>query len=190
LSERIGEHSQRIGVFAAWLSERADMDDDCRERISDLATGAPVSGTSGAPASPHTAALLRELSANEEWELLEFQARRALASTDPVLARLATRMFAEALMHSDEGPKRAHATVIAEQLLVDGTVGEDEYLLAAAAFEVDGEPARSIALTGEAMIRWPHSTPLLSYARDLVTRTGDVSLREAIEQATAEMTHG
>jgi hypothetical protein len=190
LSERIGEHSQRIGVFAAWLSERADMDDDCRERISDLATGAPESGTSGAPASPHTAALLRELSANEEWELLEFQAHRALASTDPVLARLATRMLAEALMHSDEGPKRAQATAIAEQLLVDDAVEEDEYLLAAAAFEVDGEPARSIALAGEAMIRWPHSARLLSYARDLVTRTGDVSLREAIEQATAEMTHG
>ena len=89
--------------------------------------------------------LLRELSANEEWELLEFQARRALASTDPVLDRLATRRFAEALMHSDEGPKRAQATAIAEQLLVDGAAGEDEYLLAAAAFEVDGEPARSIS---------------------------------------------
>ena len=93
-------------------------------------------------------------------------------------------------MHSDEGPKRVQATAIAEQLLVAGAVGEDEYLLAAAAFEVDGKPARSIALTGEAMIHWPHSARLLSYARDLVTRTGDVSLREAIEKATAEMTHG
>jgi 3',5'-cyclic AMP phosphodiesterase CpdA len=189
LSERIGEHSQRIGAFAAWLSERADMDDDCRERISDLPTGAPESGTSGAPASPHTAALLRELVASEDWELLESQAHRALTSSDQVLARLARRMLAEALMHSDEGPKRAQAAAIAGQLLEDDAAQEEEYLLAAAAFEVNGEPARAIALAGESMSRWPDSARLISYARDLVTRTGDVSLREAIEQAPAEVAH-
>ena len=189
LSERIGEHPQRVRAFAAWLSERADMDDDCRERISNLPSSAPESGRSGAPASPHTAALLAELAASEDWELLESQADRALMSSDPVLARLARRMLAQALMHSDDGPKRAQATAISGQLLQDGAAAEDDYMLAAAAFEVDGEPARSVALVGEAISLWPHSARLLAYARDLVTRTGDVSLRVAIEQAAAEVAH-
>jgi predicted MPP superfamily phosphohydrolase len=189
LGERIGEHLQRIEDFTAWLSERARIDEACRARISDVRVRAGDPGPGGAPARPHTASLLAELAVSEDWELLETRARRACASSDPALARLATRMLAMALMHSDEAPERAQAAAIAGQLLEDDAAEEEDYLLAAAAFEVNGEPARSIALTGEAISRWPDSARLISYARDLVTRTGDVSLRDAIEQAAAEVAH-
>lgn len=191
LGERVAEHAERVLKAAVWLEEKAEMDELCRTRLSDVPAGPPAGeDAGGAPAAPHTALLLQELAAGEDWETLEFQAGRALESTDPALARLGRRMIAMALMHSDEGPKRALAAALAQQLIDEPTAGEDEYLLAAGAFEVNGEPARSVALTAEAIRRWPDSARLVSYARDLATRTGDVPLRDAITETRGGVGNG
>ncbi len=188
LGERVVEHAEAMQQFASWLEERAQLDEACRARVSEVSTG--PAGDDGAGASaPHTAALLRELAAREDWQLLEPQARRALGSSNAALAQISTRMLAQALMHSDEGPKRQQAATLGEQLVADQAAGEEDYLLAAAAFEVNGEPDRSVTLTSEAMTRWPGSTRLISHARDLMTRTGDDSLRDAIEHAATGVTH-
>lgn len=187
LGERVAEHAEAMQHFAAWLEKRAQLDEACRARVSEVSTG-PAGDDAGASA-PHTVALLRELAACEDWQLLEPQARRALGGSNAALAKLSTRMLAQALMRSDEGPKRQQAAVLAEQLVTDQAAGEEDYLLAAAAFEVNGEPDRSVALTGEAITRWPGSTRLISHARDLMTRTGDDSLRDAIEHAATGVTH-
>lgn len=181
LGERVVECAEVIQQFAAWLEERAQLDEACRARVSEVSTG-PAGDDGTAASAPHTAALLHELAAREDWQLLEPQARRALGSSNAALAKLSTRMLAQALMHSDDGPKRQQATALAEQLVNDQAAGEEDYLLAAAAFEVNGEPDRSVALTGEAITRWPGSTRLIFHARDLMTRTGDSSLRDAIEK--------
>jgi hypothetical protein len=181
LGERVAEHAELVLKFAVWLEEKAEMDELCRTRLTDFSARSPAGDDAGsAPAAPHTALLLQELAAGEDWEMLELQAGRALESTDAALALLGRRMIAIALMHSDDGPKRARAAALAQQLIDEPSAGEDEYLLAAGAFEVNGEPARSVAVAAEAIRRWPNSARLVSYARDLATRTGDVSLRDAI----------
>lgn len=187
LEERMAEHAEAVQQFAVWLEDRAQLDEACRARVSDVST--LPTGDGGGAAAPHSAALLRELAAREDWQLLEPQARRVLGSSNTALAQLSKRMLVDALMHSDDGPKRQQATALAEQLVNDQAAGEEDYLLAAAAFEVNGEPDRSVALTGEAITRWPGNTRLIFHARDLMTRTGDSSLRDAIENATTGVTH-
>jgi hypothetical protein len=189
LAERVGERSGLIEEFATWLSRRADADEMCRARVSEVASGSRPDGSAHSPSMPHTAALLTDLAARQDWEVLESQARRALASSDPALAQLTRRVLAEALMHSDEAPKRTQAVDLSEQLVarIDATV--EDYLLAAAASEVQGAPDRSVALVSEAIDRWPGNARLVSYARDLMTRTGDTRLREVIDIAAGSPAH-
>jgi predicted phosphodiesterase len=189
LAERVAEHAALIEEFATWLSRRADADTTCRARVSEVSPGSRPDGTAHTMPMPHTAALLADLAARQDWELLEAQARRALVSSDPALTQLARRMLAEALMHSDEAPKRAQAVDLAEQLVADTEATVEDYLLAAAASEVHGAPDRSVALVGEAIDRWPSNARLVSYARDLMTRTGDVALRAVIDIATGSTAH-
>ena len=189
LAERVAEHAALIEEFATWLSRRADEDEVCRARISEVSRGSRPDGTAHSSSMPHTAALLTDLVARQDWELLEPQARRVLASSDPALAQLARRVLAQVLMHSDEAPKRAQAVDLAEQLLADTDVTVEDYLLAAAASEVYGAPNRSVALVTHAIDRWPSNAPLVSYARGLMTRTGDIALREVIDVATGSTAH-
>lgn len=181
LAERVAEQTTRIELFAEWLAERAEADGECRARLTGARTGALGQGT----AMPHTEAMLRELQACEDWELLEAQARRAVASGDPATARLAHVRLAEALMHSDEAEKREQAVALAEQLAAESAATVEDFLLAAAASEVHGVPQRSIALAIEALGRWPKSSRLISYARGLTTRTGDKTLRALIDTTRA-----
>jgi predicted MPP superfamily phosphohydrolase len=176
LAERVAEQTVRIELFAGWLTERAETDEDCCARLM-ARSGTPSQGTE----MPYTEALLRELHASEDWELLEAQARRAAASADPATARLARGLLAEALMHSDEPEKREQAVVLAEQLTAESAATVEDFLLAAAASEVNEAPQRSITLATEALGRWPESARLTSYARGLSTRTGDHTLRALID---------
>jgi 3',5'-cyclic AMP phosphodiesterase CpdA len=187
LSERVAEQSARVEAFTTWLRDRADADEECRARVSEVTPReyAPPTGMM------HTPALLQELQAREDWELLEVQARRvAAASADPAVLRLARSMLAQALMHSDEAEKREQAAALADQLARDSLAAVEDYLLAAAAREVNGEPERSVTLTSEAIGRWPESTRLATYARGLSTRTGDHALRELIDAGTGVVPHG
>jgi hypothetical protein len=177
LAERVAEQTARFESFAGWLAKRAEADDECRARLTGARSGAPGEETE----MPHTEAMLRELRASEDWELLETQARRAAASSDPATGRLAHGLLAEALMHSDEPEKREQAAALAEELAAESTATAEDFLLAAAASEVHGAPQRSIALATEALGRWPESAQLTSYARGLSTRTGDKTLRALID---------
>jgi hypothetical protein len=132
---------------------------------------------------PQTLALLEALRAEQQWDTLELQARRIIERRDAALERAATVALAEALMHSDEGQKRSEAVALAGHLIEAPDATADDYLLAAGACEIAGLPARSAELVTEALEHWPSDGALLSYGRDLATRTGDASLRSALEAA-------
>ncbi|MGO9583579.1 MAG: metallophosphoesterase [Acidimicrobiales bacterium] len=183
LSDRVAEYSTLVGEFGARLRQCADADPTCRMRITHASVISPGMDFPLETRMPQTAALLEELRARQEWQLLEAQARRSVASEDPRLARLARATLAEALMHSDEGQDREEAVQLAEQLvaLPDATV--DDYLIACGASEVAGAIERSTHLAIEALSRWPQSEPLTTYGRGLVTRTADTALRSALGAA-------
>ena len=183
LVDRIRDHSAAVEEFGSRLRECADLDDACRARITNASLISPGGALPLDTWMPQTAALLEDLRARQEWQLLEAQARRSLGSEDPGLARLAKRTLAEALMHSDEAQDRCEALALAEELIAEPDAIVDDCLIACGASEVQGAPERSIQLVIEALSRWPESDALVSYGRDLVTRTGDASLRSAVEAA-------
>ena len=132
---------------------------------------------------PQTLALLESLRSEQEWDVLEVQARRSATHRDSGLARVAKAALVEALMHSDEGQKRSEAVALAGQLIEVPDATVDDYLLAAGASEIAGLPTHATELVTKALERWPSDGSLLSYGRDLATRTGDTSLRSALEAA-------
>jgi hypothetical protein len=94
---------------------------------------------------------------------------------------LAKATLAEALMHSDEAQDRVEAVKLAEELVADQKATIDDYLIACGACEIHGTTERSAQLVIEALDRWPESEALVSYGRDLTTRTGNASLRSALD---------
>jgi predicted MPP superfamily phosphohydrolase len=188
LALRVKEHVAIIEQFGTWLSERADADATCRARIAGASSHLHAD-TATHTTMPHTAALLAELRARQEWDLLESQARRTVTSSDVDLARIAKQALAQALLHSDEGQKRLEAQELSDELVGDPAATDEDYLLACAASEVRGASERSAQLLTEALAQWPRSAQLISYGRGLATRTGNAALRVIIDGADGSHRH-
>jgi hypothetical protein len=183
LAERLTECAELVNAFGAHLSHLAAADVECRARITNAALVTSNTNVTGKTVMPQTLALLDTLRTEQEWDILEVQARRNMTHRDAGLARVAKAALVEALMHSDEGQKRSEAVALAEQLTETPEATVDDYMLAAGAAEGAGLPARSVEIVTNALPQWPDHGPLLSYGRDLATRTGDASLRSALEAA-------
>lgn len=181
LSDRIREHATIIEQFGSKLKDCIDHDAACRTRITDVSLVTAGANLPPETRMPQTVALLAELQARQEWHLLASQARRNVGSDDPLLSRLAKSTLAEALMHSDEAQDRVEAVKLAEELVADQKATIDDYLIACGACEIHGTTERSAQLVIEALDRWPESEALVSYGRDLTTRTGNASLRSALD---------
>jgi predicted MPP superfamily phosphohydrolase len=176
LQEQLAKHSDVVQAYCRQLTEYCERDDDCRHRV----TGAPLMEEihpDPATTRPQTIALLEELASGQDWSELETQASRHIGDPDQRLARVAKSHLAQALMHSDEQPKREEAALLSEHLVATGEPTTQDYLLAAGAYEAAGIPPRSIELITEALGVWPADPYLLDYARGLATRTGDPALR-------------
>jgi hypothetical protein len=182
LVDRVAEFSVAIEGFAAWLQERADSDESCIARITSATVAGGTAGDRPTDSGmAQTVALIGELRAREEWLQLEVRSRRMAASNNPQMAALAKAAMVESLMHSDEGPKRAEAVALADQLVAEPDATVDDYLLAAGASDVQGDTGRSVELVTRALEMWPNSAQLVTYARGLVTRSGDTSLRSVLD---------
>jgi predicted MPP superfamily phosphohydrolase len=188
LSDRIEEHRDVIEDFGSRLKDYVELDEACRVRITHASLIGRKKDPSNTTQMPHTIAFISELRACQQWEDLESQARRSLTSKDPQLARSAKRALIEALIRSDEGPKRLEAVELGEELVIDPEATIEDYLLACAASESQGTVARSVQLLREALRQWPRSDDLTSYGRGLATRTGDASLRSALDAARRGVT--
>jgi hypothetical protein len=183
LTERLTECAELVNTFGAHLSRLAAADAECRARIANAALITSSTSAAGKTAMPQTLALLDTLRTEQEWDILEVQARRNVTHRDAALARVAKAALVEALMHSDEGQKRSEAVALAEQQIETPEATVDDYLLAAGASETAGLPVRSAELVTKALEQWPDHGALLSYGRDLATRSGDATLRSALEAA-------
>jgi len=181
LSAGIAQHTPLVEAYGSQLRDYASGDGSCRARITKAQSIS--SAEDGAPLTsmPHTALLLFELAARQDWQLLQSQARRAITSRDERLVRVARRALAQALMHSDELTDRAEAVELGEQLVTDPDATVDDYLIMCGASEVAGFTERSTQLVIEALTRWPASESLIAYARGLVTRTADSNLRSVLD---------
>lgn len=184
LVDRVNAHSAAIDAFGRHLAELAKTDESCRQHLlARSASGARLGGESSPSHQPHATDYLRELQRTGDFETLEIQARRQIDSRDPSLALLARRFLVEALMRSDEGPKRAESFELAQALLEAADVAAHDFMLASAAAEVLGDDLAAVRCTMEALSRWPRDDELGRFARKLALRTGDVELRDVLEAA-------
>lgn len=184
LAERVGEHTFLIEGFAGYISQLADRDTRCADRIAGRqAAVVGVASDSGASRLPYTGQFLADLRNRGDWTLLEVHAARFVESPDGTLARSAKAALAEALMHSDEAEKRREAARLAAELTTGFEASAANYLLAAGSSEVVGDNRRAIELTKEALARWPDQEDVHRYARGLALRSGDPDLRAAAEKA-------
>lgn len=184
LQQQVARYSDVVQAYAEQLVEYCERDDECRHRI----TGALlIESVHPDPTTrrPQTIALLDELSARQDWAELEAQASRHIGDPDGRLARVAKTHLAQALMHSDEQPKREEAAMLGEQLVATDGPATRDYLLAAGAAEAAGFLPRSIELIAQALRVWPADPHLLDYARGLATRTGDAELRSLADPPMA-----
>lgn len=182
LVERVNDHAATVDAFGRHLADLATSDEACRQHLMVRAeSGVRVARESGPSHRPHATEYLLELQRAGDFETLEPQARRQIDSRDPLLALLARRLLVEALMRSDEGPKRAESFELAQALLGAADVAAQDFILASAASEVLGNDPAAVRWTREALTKWPTHEALGEFARRLALRTGDVELRAQIE---------
>ena len=183
LADRLAGCADLVRAFGAYLSDLTAIDGGCRARIADSARIELTTTKNLQSSMPQTRALLATLRNEQEWDLLEIQARRNANHRDGELARDAKAGLLEALMHSDEGLKRSEAVRIASELIDAPEATVDDYMLAAGALEIIGQPTHSVQLVMKALLKWPGHGALHTYGRDLATRSGNVALRSALEAA-------
>jgi hypothetical protein len=183
LATRVEEHARNVSAFVAYLSDLADRDSQCADRLA-----GPQGRTHRVEAEhdnvrrPRTKGFLVDLRNRADWTLLETQAARFIYSEDSDLAHLARALLAEALMHSDEVEKRREAARQAGELVSSPNASPADYLRAAGSHEVIYDDASAVTLAKQALAMWPGNPDVRAYARSLATRVGDAELRATIDQ--------
>jgi hypothetical protein len=180
LQEQLFQHLDVVQAYSRQLTEYCERNDDCRHRV----TGASLTDQvrlDPVTTRPQTIALLDELLARQDWAELEAQSSRHIRDADERLARVAKTHLAQALMRSDEHPKREEAAMLGEHLLASAEPTAQDYLLAAGASEAANLLARAVDLVTEALGLWPADPYLDDYARGLATRTGNVALGSLVD---------
>lgn len=181
LSVRVESHATTIADFAAYLSELSALDAACGKRISNSETAATRRASPSQEGDqPYTFQFLTDLHDSGAWTLLRDQARRFVDSPDRNLSHLARSLLAQALMHSDQTEEKEQALGLALELARSENATAEDYLLAAGCSEVLGDDDGAIAFAEQALTAWPNDPACRIYGRDLASRTGSHSLRDAV----------
>ncbi len=184
---RLSDHREAVSGFCDYLNGVVAADQSCLDLLS--ARGAAALGSGAARAlggRPQTLGYLIDLHDGGDFEALEPEARRHLRSDDPLLAHLARRFLVESLLRSDEGELRDEAVALVPEL-VEGSLAEsDDYIVAAAAVEVVGDPVAAVGYTSVALDRWPEAPQLREFAQALALQTGSAELRAKLDAPGGE----
>jgi hypothetical protein len=154
------------------------------ERETDART---LAGTEPLGPFAHTVALMRELAAERDWASLRAQAERLLDSSDSMLAREATRMFALCLAQSEKDTDKQHAVKLYDDLCAGaGVVAHDLASMASVLTQLGNyDEAKKIVLQG--VTRFPEAADgFASIGHEIVTATGDRTFRDELAARHAE----
>lgn len=188
LADIVARYGEPVTRYAAILQEIAGSWPDLKARLADqekdsrvLAEAEPRKGFS------HTGALLAELAAAHDWELLREQAARHLESSDRTVAIQARRMLALGLAQSEEASDRAEAIELYRSLAAAGLaeaadVGNLTTLLVDAK---SFEEAKIVLLDGLAKFGAAAPGGLFEIGQRIVETTGDRKFRKELEAAIA-----
>lgn len=181
LIDRVLAYRESISAMAGYIGLLAGSDPAVARRVE--SPPGPTQQSGPTAGMPHTFAFLEQLRTEGAWGLLEAQVIPVLTSPVPEVAHAAKRLHVEALMHSDEAPKRQLAKSMGAELIDPSGADVEDFLLAAAASEAAGDHEQAIGLAKDALEQWPDDEILLEYSRGLATRAGRRDLREFIERS-------
>ena len=177
LEMRVADNATIIRRYSADLTKMVAEDPSCRSRLQNDQSS-PATRTDRRGGRRWSVDLIGDLRRSEDWGELELLARTLAVSRDQDVRRVALAALVEALMHSDELPRREEAFAIASELVSADSPSAHEFVLAGAAAEVIGDEATAIRITQNAMRAGFTDYALAQYARSLSFRTGDRSLRQ------------
>jgi predicted phosphodiesterase len=188
LAEIFSKHGDLVGEYGSLLQRLAEEDPILGTRLREQENDATLLATSE-PAEDfsHTTALMDDLAATGDWDLLSEQAQRHITSSNKIIALRAKRMLALAWAHSIEEEQHLKAISLYRSLNADSSAEfTDTGNLAKLLLETgDLTEAKSVVLDG--MKRFPRSAGyFLEIGQRIVEATGDRLFRKEIESAIVE----
>jgi UDP-2,3-diacylglucosamine pyrophosphatase LpxH len=185
LPTRVRRTAAPIRQYAAHLKALADANPDFGselERRIHQATSI-VNGVASQPDTPSAIALLNQLASDNDWPALEQFARRYSTSPDATVSHKALVQLAFALAHSDEPAKQRDARDLIDHFIKPSDASLADYVLAIQICRRFDDLARATGLLVSAIERFENTLPdLLTIGYKLALETGDVSLRQKLDQ--------
>jgi hypothetical protein len=112
LTDILQRHGEAVGKYSEMLQHLCEKNSDLRDKLTGRERDAQMlAGVEPLRPFAHTIALLDQLKAEENWDVLRDQAERQIASPDPNLSRKAKRILALCLTRSTERTDRERAVV-------------------------------------------------------------------------------
>ena len=182
LAEILRCHGAAVAEYSVVLTALCESDPGLRTRLEQQDDDARLMAVAE-PASivGHTSGLFAELAAAGDWDLLQEQASRHLASTDSLRAAQAKRFFALALANSEDSHHWREAAAVYKSLLATGLAQPtDAVNLATLLFEIgDMDDAKVAVLRGTT--RWPEAgTQLRQVGQRIIEATADREFRDEL----------
>jgi predicted phosphodiesterase len=188
LPEIFLKHGDLVGNYGSFLERLREEDPALDARLKEQENDAKLlAGSESSGDFSHTTALMDDLAATGDWDLLREQAERHINSSDGTISLRAKRMLALAWAHSMEEDEHLKAISLYRSLNADSSAEfTDTGNLAKLLLETgDLTEAKNAVLDG--MKRFPRSAGyFLEIGQAIVEATGDRLFRKEIESAIME----
>jgi hypothetical protein len=188
LSQILAQHGAALRGYGALLDELCEADAALKERLDAQERDARVLANTDWPSSfSHTAGLLTDLAAAQEWDLLREQSLRHMDSLDPTVAILAKRLLALGLANSSEADGKETAIGLLRSLTeTESADPRDAGNLATLLFETSNfDEARTVVLEG--IREFPAQADyFVAIGQRIVEATGDREFRMQMEATIPE----
>jgi hypothetical protein len=182
LADILRRHGEAIGHYSEMLQHLCESNSDLRDKLTGRESDAQtLAGVEPLQPFAHTIALLDQLKAEEDWNVLRDQAERHIASPDHILSRKAKRILALCLARSTERADRERAAANYRDLVeADNAEAEDSAALATVLSAIDDYgAAKAVILSG--ITKFPASADgFADIGQKIVEATGDREFREQL----------
>lgn len=182
LADILRRHGEAVGQYSEMLQHLCKTKSDLRDKLTGRERDAQMlAGVEPLQPFAHTIALLDQLKAEEDWNVLRDQAERHIASPDHTLSRKAKRILALCLARSTERADRERAAANYRDLVeADNAEAEDSAALATALSAIEDYPAAKVAILS-GMTKFPSSADgFADIGQKIVEATGDREFREQL----------
>ena len=179
LDEILVANGGPIATYGEQLEAACKINDGLQAELAARETNARrLVDTGASGAFQHTLALLDELRATDEWDVLREQAERSCTLADPTLAAKAKRLLALCLARSTERADRGRAVDLYRELATSAQGEAGDWASLATLLTNDGDQDQAKVTVLDAIKAFPQSADgFVQIGMKIVEETGDVNFR-------------